>query len=532
MGLLDIGGGGGMGSRVIVIRDGVLQDFQLTDIIESFKNAEEIYLSVFSSVDKKNELIELEGSYENEKITLIGRGQESGLIYTIRQLDDNKMDLSISRAPSTLNAYDSIEKIDDFLYLVEYKDIDYTYADRYLDNGISIDGPSQCSAIRNGNFFGRNFDWFYNNDVDFVVKTPAINGRHASISVCGGTSSLNKDLVESGSYSVVYNYLPFFVLDGINDCGVFCNSNVVPKDKGDLVESLPTTSLITDRISCSILPRFVLDHYSTAREAVEDLSQHVIICGNKKLDDMGYCLHYMIGDATNNYIVEFIPDQDGNMRLIYKDYTGSKESCIMTNFYVNDAIFNNDGTVYTPATLDSEHLPTVVNNITPNGSGLERYNLIVDKYNTCSTQDGMISLLHQLDYRRAYPGSTDIYSYGEADPAWLTEFVGNRIAKDSEQLLTVDSAPEDFTYVLNVVKELYANRDRDVQTTWHTTHSCIYNIANKSLIIFSSSENGIANRFYLDINSLIPLAPEGGFVEDKEYKVVFSDGKLKYVEKT
>jgi len=88
----------------------------------------------------------------------------------------------------------------------------------------------QCTSGRFGNFHARNLDWYYDNEVDFIVRTKAHDGLYASISTCTAIPQLSDKVVASREYSDKYKMLPFYVTDGINEHGVVVNGNVVPKD--------------------------------------------------------------------------------------------------------------------------------------------------------------------------------------------------------------------------------------------------------------------------------------------------------------
>ena len=320
------------------------------------------------------------------------------------------------------------------MYEINYNFIDYNYANAYYKQTYTLN-EFACSSIRKGNFWGRNFDWYYNNDVDFVVRVPAIFGRHSSIAVSGGMKEMSKYFVESGKYSTMYKIVPFNILDGINDAGVFCNNNVVPRDKGETTATIPT-EFKTAEVSMMMLNRYILDNYSSATEAVEDIKKHISVYTSDALGQIGYDCHYLIGDSNKTYVLEII-----NNVVTYKEHN------IMTNFHIDGVQFNNDGTVYTPATQDSSHSATKTNKITPYGSGLERYNIMVNSYNSISSIEDMLSLMHvDLNYNKAYTAAVDPLD------DWYTEFVGNYLSGE----YTVDTAIQKYnTNIMPVVRDMF-----------------------------------------------------------------------------
>ena len=68
------------------------------------------------------------------------------------------------------------QKLDQYLYYMEYTD--------YVPNlatGEQVKTGFACSAVRNGNFYGRNLDLDYSDVPEFVIKVAAKEGRYASI---------------------------------------------------------------------------------------------------------------------------------------------------------------------------------------------------------------------------------------------------------------------------------------------------------------------------------------------------------------
>lgn len=361
----------------------------------------------------------------------------------------------------------SLERVGEYLYAIDYDYLDYDFAKQFFLSKSPSFRPAGCSSVRNGNYYGRNLDWFYDNGVDFLVRTPSRNGKLAVMGIAGGLPELSKEVVAFGKYADAYRILPFYLQDGINEAGVFCNINVIPLDKGLTTLAVPSEAEKA-RICSLMLPRYILDTFSTADEAVEYLQKHVAIYVPRSLQEMGYEAHYMIGDATKTYVVELVDNQ-------VVAHIHSR----MTNFFIDGVTFNADGTVYTPADVDDGHKASD-NGITEHGSGLERYNLIVENYAGANTKAGMRNLMNQLLYSRAYQGHPDA-----PENLWHTEFVGLRG-------LTVDSPAEDFAEIEEVTGELYASRDRnlpvDVERTWHTTHSSVYDLDTKKLYLVSQED--------------------------------------------
>lgn len=367
--------------------------------------------------------------------------------------------------PQIYGSYKTIKPIKNFLYEVEYEDLDYNYANSYFEQNADIP-KFGCSSVRKGNWYGRNLDWFYNNDAEFIVKVPRAVNRYASIGVAGGLSKLTDSFVNSGEFDAAYKLLPFRMYDGINEHGVFANVNVVPTDKGYTTGSIPNIATKTS-VSGLMLIRYILDRFNDATTAVSHIMNYVSVFFNKPLWDYGYECHYMIGDLTNTYILEFV---DNKAVVVWDSHP------YMTNFHLHNVRLNSDNTVYTPATQDSNRDAIITNNITPFGSGLERYNLIANRYSQINDKDDMRNLMDDLLYSKAY----STYEH-PSNPYWFTEFVG-------ERNLTCASPANLYSEVVQIAGQQYLNRSRNIGDTWHTVHSSVYDVQNKKLYLITQED--------------------------------------------
>lgn len=445
------------------------------------------------TIDKRGHLIviytdhsiadvgELPRGKDGNGISDIVLNQDKHLIFTMD--DGTKHDAG--ELPVTIEDkygyYDDIAKAKDYLYIVHYNALDYHYALNYYKRGgdFSIGG---CSSIRNGNWYGRNLDWMYGERAEFVVYVPQIGLRNGSIGVAGGLSALTDSFVKSGEYSSLYKIVPFQMYDGVNEHGVFANMNVVPLDKGsNVTQPLGDT---VDEICATMLVRYILDYFAAAKTAVEFIRDHVKVYFPEALHEMEYELHFMVGDEKNTYILEFVDN-----RTVIIDVSESSNSILagkqyITNFYMDQVVLNSDGKVYTPETQTETENAIDTNKITPRGSGLERYNYIVEDYWKGSDKDGMRQILDNLKFTRTYSTSPSF-----ASPIWYTEYVGN---------LKVNSKPEEFVPLIQYWGEKFADRSRATEETWQTVHSSVYDIKERKLYLVTQ-EDGKELTFSLNI---------------------------------
>lgn len=378
-----------------------------------------------------------------------------------------------SGAPALEPDKNGIIKIQDHLYEVSFDHLDYANAAKVFGDGTVEPAAAGCSSVRNGNYYGRNLDWFYDDGAEIVVHTAAEEDRYATLGVVGAVSKFTCTAMEDGSMAELKDVIPFAIVDGINEKGLFMNVNVVPGT--DLTGELANTAAepegeVEEEIDSGLLVRFVLDHFATAEEAIEYLQQHTRILMNETVSKLGFETHYMIGDEFHTYIVEIIgnkvvaqcADRDSGSNIAGRP--------IMTNFYLNlpEVKFREDGSV----TINHDGKPNK-SGITPHGAGLERYNLAVKEYSGADTFLGMLKLMTDLHYTRTY----NVY----LEDFWYSEFVGGNLNNSSP----IEDFPSKET-----ILGYYANRDRSagVNSIWITSHTSVYDVKSRELYITVQEE--------------------------------------------
>lgn len=363
----------------------------------------------------------------------------------------------------------NVRKIKDYLYEAHYNDIDYKTALDYFKEK-SLPPFYGCSSFRTYNFHCRNLDWFYNHGAEFIVHTPRIGKRWASVGMAGG---LMTDEEALDTNDVRYKLLPFALYDGINECGVVANVNVVPKATNG-VPTVPTDEIQAE-IPMAMIVRFILDHFSTAFDATEYIVRHASLLFPKSIADMDYELQIFISDEDESYYISFV--QGTADATLVSPSMGN----IITNFRRSDVIPNDDGTVYTPLDVESDPTkdPVAVNHMNPYGSGLERYNEIVYalEQDNISTYADAMDLLEQLKYTNAY--DTNRVNTGNF---WYTEFVSKNAGR------TVSTPASDYANILPAIETIFANRSRDDGYTWHTVHSAVYDIDARRMYLVTQED--------------------------------------------
>ena len=327
--------------------------------------------------------------------------------------------------------YTDLKKVDDYLYEINYNDYRY---DINLETITNVEDFG-CSSVRNGNYYGRNFDFIFNDVPEFVVKVKKTKNRHASIGISINSSIHASDNITDG-YIEKLELLPNFTLDGINDAGVICSDNVVPNTD---VEKVTGTNPSGENLHMGFIVRYVLDNASSADEAIELLKKRNIY-GN-----LGehYNLHFMIADKNKTYTVEFIDN-----KLVAEEKKGQEQ--VMTNYYVN------------------------LDHLTENAAGIERSKILKDNYNEGNSFEGMWNLLKRVRYSNAYLYNNAI--------EWYSDFAPQSILNSNDQS-ELNKIKETIQDVKNGywVSRTYEKRNPSNMIYWITTHNSTYDIANKKL---------------------------------------------------
>lgn len=183
----------------------------------------------------------------------------------------------------------------------------------------------------------------------------------------------------------MYKYIPFYLLDGINDTGLYCNINVVPLENGYTSYSNPTGSE-EEELCVLMLSRYVLDKFSSASTAASYIQQHVKVYGTGYLDNAHYGIHMMISDGASTKVLEFI-----------NGVTVITDSSIMTNFMIDGVTFEADGSVLTNPVVSGDSTPSS-KGLSLHGSGLERWNILNANKSLVNSIDSMGELMASIKY--------------------------------------------------------------------------------------------------------------------------------------
>lgn len=333
-----------------------------------------------------------------------------------------------------------ITKVADYLYLYDADNYGTQPPSQLLtDTGFV---PFGCSTVRNGNFYGRNFDFNINELCEFVVRTHATPSRkHASIGVSNTIfATITHDMIAAGLSEQQLNLIPWTTMDGINDAGLVCNSNVV--NMADLGPNKHEhTNPGQPKIMALFLVRAILDNCATVQEAKDFINSHDILPLPSSWD-----LHLMIADPSSTVVVEFTGDKGNEVK-----FTNAN---IMTNFY--------------------NYQYAASGKFPAHACGIERYNILRDGYSNSNSMEGMWQLLKSVRYTQAYLLDTD--------PFWCSEYyevVPNGDTSWTKEMILQQEMPQ---IEIAAYQHYLATGQYDPKNNlWFTTHNSTYDIANRSL---------------------------------------------------
>lgn len=423
----------------------------------------------------------------------------------------------VKETSGSWNRYVSLTQLRPLLYEVTYDGYDWDIAREFFEKEYPVDAslskptftsrPMACASVRKGNFHGRNLDWYYDWEPEFIVRVSRKEDdaghlvRHSSYGFVSVIPGLTDGIAASKSGKIfggdteynIYDIIPFLAVDGQNDTGLVVNANVAPAfERGRTTGNQNPSSDL--KLCQTQIVRYILDNFSTAQEAADFFSKtgtsdgpNVYGVYNDKIQTE---MHFMVSDSSNTFVIEWI---DNIPRVT--------EIPIMTNFHVSDIERDADG-----------HVVVEEGKIEPHAIGIERFNLASDEMESVETMDDMAVLMRNLFYTRAYKSSPN-----PSNPYWYSEFVGET---ETFGDLTVFTPHEEFDKpggIVEFVDNSYRNRSRDNRepdnSTWHTTHSIVYDIANKKAIFIT--QEGEFGDSYIELTPNSTLPYSGLYLLDK-----------------
>ena len=145
----------------------------------------------------KNDVIDIEEDLDLIKSSIRGKADKDS-VYSREEIDALLENIDVSDSGLL-----SISKVKDYLFEAHYDKLNYTKANIYFKNKQAEVPIAGCSSVRQGNFYGRNLDWFYSEQADIIVHTPRVGGHYANIGVASSISTLTNEFLSSGQYTLI-----------------------------------------------------------------------------------------------------------------------------------------------------------------------------------------------------------------------------------------------------------------------------------------------------------------------------------------
>lgn len=287
-----------------------------------------------------------------------------------------------------------------------------------------------CSSFYTNGIAGRSFDYFQNDSVEFIVRTKKKKNRYASISVSGANLDWTTKMMKKELSEDFYDTLPYYVLDGVNEKGVYVANLVIPSEySGELTGTNPGK----EELYSGLIPRFILDNAKSAKDAIKLLkNRNIVNYDIFNVNSHGFDLHYMIADKNNSYVIEFINNE---LKVI--------EDNAVTNYQLS---------------IDKK----------PHSIGIERYDTIKKGIDKVTNTKDALKLLEEIKYSNAYDTTRENF--------WYSEFVGKK-----DDLDITNENIKNYKEQLFKNIENYNVDNRILNGDWMTIHASSYDLNNKVL---------------------------------------------------
>ena len=374
-----------------------------------------------------------------------------------------------------------IKKFENNPYLAEVwwgDDFDPETASRMqLDKYNRPDAGTGCTSWHKDNFHGRNIDWMMRDYATLIIHMPKTDKvKYASVGLIAGLPAADVNLIANNTEipEEMRSWLPGSVVDGINECGVCLNHNIVPVCPGESFES-------NGDLSSMNIVRQVLDNCATAKEAVEFLQSKKVTQAVAAI--AGDYSHFEISDPTCSYVVEWVNKEmiatefkaDGNGNYI----SASGRPAIMTNYFV--AMAEKYG--FKTNDFFKNH---------PYAEGVERAETVESLLPEAKSVEDHLNICKSVWFRRMYLGLTDWasenygkYGYDEqTGKAWW-----RNVANPEEETHYMDN-DDVYAAAMEIFRSGAMQKTYDEfknggdvishdSPYWFTQHSVVYDIAAK-----------------------------------------------------
>lgn len=341
-----------------------------------------------------------------------------------------------------------------------------------------------CSEVRKGNFVTRNLDWFQYDQATYLMAVGHTDKHFASLTVCSLNDKFTHDFDCSNISKEDANSFMACATDGMNENGVYIGVNVVPfgqmttkEGKGE-VNYRPKEGENKDKkqLPTSFVIRLVLDHAKNLSDA-ERIIRETPWKDTPLLTAGGFQAHWMVATSEGTFVCEFV---DGEPTFTYAESTTSPDyGNIMTNF--------------------SNYLMANGGEIQSHGAGYERFNVLKANYETATPEDFARLVFYSRMYAENYTAPNYFWTEWATDhyPAaqlmtWRDD-ASTRTGKLWDEFVSsYNDACEKYDW-----RKIGYDLDRS-RGSWYTSHSSVWDLANKTLLLDIEEQNAFKAKFSLD----------------------------------
>ena len=383
--------------------------------------------------------------------------------------------------PVPYDCVKGVKKLAPFLHEIWFREEYESPTDEAYTTVPDVIPGFSCTSVRNGRYYGRNMDYYLSDVSSFIVHIPAKYDpdpkkcRLASVGVAS-QNAVREDGVTNGLYTASYDTLPEIMYDGINECGVIINNNVVPRyDCGTLTGTNPEG----EPLHVIYLIRYVLDHATNALHAVELIKSRDLV----GMAGPEYLLHWMVADPQGDtYVVEIINSKVVARKMdINSNFNwnwDNENQCAVDDDYA--AAHGRDRKDYPIPYSNNVDVATIGKYYTPHAEGIERFNIVHEHYDEGATFEGMFNLMRRVQYTKL----------GDPDnlPIWLSDFSGDSSVTNLYDLYRTNYAGlmAALAPAFAWSQEVFAHKEefrKKNSGEWQTVHNTTYDFEQKAFRI-------------------------------------------------
>ena len=324
----------------------------------------------------------------------------------------------------------------------------------------------KCTAVAktlpNGDtVVGRNLDFYITHNPAYIIRTKGIDGLYDTIGLSyAHVGYPNNEYVKAnGLPKQLREQLPFASTDVLNEKGLYAEVNMrydePGKDGKPLFASSGTNPKSKERISVTMLPRYLVSRCATVDEAVA-LAKKIDIY-SIKAPGMNWSLCMLMADATGNY---------GLLEIAQNKVSFLKKQPAQTNFYITKPWYK------------QQHYK----------SGVGRYETVMNGVKDVKNDEDMFKLIKKVSYFQAnFPDTCQYDARTEFvvdNSKWTTDYVLDPKNQEEVKAMMQEGAAK--------LSKMTREEIMDNGTYWESVFTNLVNCNKKTITVrFFEDENRV-----------------------------------------